>query len=211
MATDARPLIGWRLWRLKGGRLHSWVVDHVWEPGANHAVCLPIPPPPPVVASVAPRPSCPQPPGTSCSCGLWALWRLPTCLTKARCERCQGGTPVIGLVSGWGVVAVHGDEGFRCQHARILLLLSDSVWCRELDPLVERSWVARWRLRLRLGRRTGVPADRLRDAALRYGVLHSSLSNAIEAGILAEFGVPAAQVERARSALAPGVSPHASV
>src|SRR5215472_1491081 len=137
MTGDGAPLVGWRLWRLRKGRLHSWTLDHVWDPGPNHASCIAFSTP--AISQISPRDRCPQSPGNDCACGLWALWDLGRCLTKGRSERWRGGSAVVGLISGWGTVAVHGDEGFRCQHARIILLFGDSVWNPAVDPLVKGS------------------------------------------------------------------------
>jgi hypothetical protein len=45
-----------------------------------------------------------------------------------------------------------------------------------------------------------LPVEKLREASSRYGVPLSSLVGAVATGVLAEFGVPAPQVEWARSA-----------
>jgi|GraSoiStandDraft_47_1057283.scaffolds.fasta_scaffold672576_1 hypothetical protein len=194
---DPKPAVGWRIWRLRDGRLHSWVVDHVWEPGHNQARCLSVEPP-----ALSTRYSCSQAPGPGCMCGFWALWDLKRCLVKGRAEESSAsGQAVIGLMQGWGTVAVHGQEGFRAQHAKALFLINDSVWDAGLDPLVSGVWSVAWRRWLRLSSRRPLPSDEVQEAADYYGVPRASLVDAVRRGLLAEHGVPRQQVESADAVL----------
>jgi hypothetical protein len=125
-------------------------------------------------------------------CGLWALWNFGSCVAKARAEaaRWQRRSVVLGLVAGWGTVAVHGDEGFRAQRASVICLFSDPV----ADPVSApperwpRWWArpARW---MGCERATSSRLDSLRRAAAHYGVPLLSLTDAIRLGVLGEFGV----------------------
>lgn len=97
-AIDPEPLVGWRLWRVKEDGLHSWAVNHIWQPGENRADCL------------ADGPyRCPQPPGKSCRCGFWALYRPLEVFALASAK--PSSATVMGLVSAFGTVALHGAEG----------------------------------------------------------------------------------------------------
>jgi hypothetical protein len=128
MTPHREPVLGWRLWRARRSRLHSWVVDHVWQPGPIEATCLKDDHRSKGLSFPLSEP-CEQSPGEGCQCGVWSVWDLGRCVTKGR-ERgfSAGVTPVMGLIAGWGTVAVHGAEGFRAQHAAILCLFSDSIW-----------------------------------------------------------------------------------
>jgi hypothetical protein len=110
---------------------------------------------------------------------------------------------VMGLIAGWGTVALHGREGFRAERASIACLFVDRP-SGDVAPLGLTRRVASW-----LGwpgRREPPPADHdetepeprrlrlLRDAAGRYGVPLVSLQGAAELGLLSEWGVPREQV-----------------
>jgi hypothetical protein len=179
------PLVGWRAWWLHDGRLHSWNLNYVWSSGPVRAECqagrLLDPPVPPRHDA----------PGHYCKCGLWALWTLSACLEKARHERllmAPGYFPVIGVISAWGEVALHGDEGFRAQFARIDCLLADSIWDAVFDRLVP------CRARLTRGLRTLLPAlagrrtRAVARAAANYGIPALPLGQALEIGLLGELG-----------------------
>jgi hypothetical protein len=197
-----RPIVGWRLWKLHGGRLRSWVVVHDWEVGPNEARCfagdtaasLFIPPP---------RPRCEHPPGRECKCGLWALWDFRTCARKAREEsqRWDSRAVVIGLMEGWGTVAIHGDEGFRSQYAVVRCLFSDAIADRL--PARARWWTPLLRLAC-----AGEPDTRrttsLQRVAELYGVPLVSLADAVRLGVLGELGVSERGVREVASELATG-------
>lgn len=202
MTAAALPRIGWRLWRLEDDRLNSWVVDHAWEPGTNDARCLA---PPSIKWYLSPDlfSHADDPPGHWCRCGFWALWDLGRAITKARREARDDHTTVIGLMAGWGTVAIHGAEGFRAQRARVLFLVRDSIWSRELDGFV---W---WPLRrLYAWARGAAPDGReaereavLRRTASAYGVYALSLTEAVRTGVLSELGVPSEQVRKVEARL----------
>jgi hypothetical protein len=191
------PVAGWRVWRLGVERLRSWVLDADWQPGANEARCLDR------HAAILRRPPCEVSPGKGCWCGFWALWDITTCLAKARGEGAAVGSPaVVGLISGWGTVAIHGNEGFRAQYASVSCLLSDSVWAESLDPLCGRPVrLTRFARRLGLMAPTPHPLKALERAAATYQVPLLSLATAVRGGVLGELGVPAEQVLRVRAVL----------
>lgn len=200
MTSEREPAVGWRLWRLREGRLHSWAVDYVWEPGPVEARCLIVPTGLYYYPPAAVREPCERSPGEGCRCGIWALWDLSTCVTRARRvgPRHRGST-VMGLISGWGTVAIHGREGFRAQHAAILCLFADSVWDRALDHLVSGPPAGAGLVRL-LSRLTSSAAREgaLRRAAAHYGVPLLRLAEAVDRGVLAEFGLKRGQIETVR-------------
>ena len=191
------PVVGWRVWRLRDGALHSWKLDYIWEPGSHHASCL--------VATLSPlRPTCAVAPGRGCTCGFWALWDPVRALRKARREQVMlpsGFGSVVGVVLGWGMVAIHGDEGFRCEHASIACLISNSVWDEDADRVVDGR-VHWWR---RMAHRFDVPdrqrPDSLRLAAERHGVPLVSLADAVRLGVLQELGVKSDLVDGLRRRL----------
>lgn len=179
------PLVGWRAWWLHRGRLHSWNLDYVWPAGTARAECRAgrlIEPHPPVSH---------QAPGQLCHCGFWALWDLSACLDRARRERvlpAPGHIPVIGVITGWGDVALHGEEGFRTEYAQIACLIANPVWDAAFDAYSYRpTGIGRVLRRafpvLAAGR---VPA--LRRAATHYGVPVVPLGRAIDIGLLGELG-----------------------
>jgi hypothetical protein len=202
MSLRDRPVVGWRLWKMHSGRLRSWVVAQDWEVGPNVARCLAGD----AAASLftpPPRACCERPPGRDCKCGLWALWDFRSCARKAREEsqRWDSRDVVIGLVEGWGTVAIHGDEGFRSQYAVVRCLFTDTI----ADRVPGR---ARWWVRLyRLAR--GGEHDTRRTASLRrvaelYGVPLVSLADAVRLGVLGELGVSASGVREVAAELAMG-------
>ncbi len=136
-------------------------------------------------------------------CGFWALWDLARCAAKGRAEDDdRRGWPVIGLMAGWGTVALHGHEGFRSEHATVLCLLSDSVWDPTLDLVAARyqRWLLRWK-RWLMKRPTPGWEYSLRDAAEYHGVPLLPLADSVRRGVLAEFGMPRNQVESVSAAL----------
>jgi hypothetical protein len=200
-----QPLVGWRLWRLHDGRLRSWVVGHDWEAGANEARCLAGGP---LVSMRQPAGGrCDRSPGTDCRCGLWALWDFGGCVRKAREESqaWDGWNVVIGLMAGWGTVAIHGEEGFRCQYAMVRCLFTDAVADRAGGSGDGRPG---WWHRLAWCIRSGEPGDRrlnsLRRAADHYGVPLLSLSEALHMGVLGELGVPRNRIKEVAAELATG-------
>src|SRR5215831_8072891 len=109
------PVLGWRLWRLREGQLASWGVDYRWDPGDNHARCI-----------VRGRSACRLSPGQYCQCGIWAVWSPRECRDRAGMEAgVDGSEHVMGLISGWGTIAVHGREGFRAEWAAVRCLFTN--------------------------------------------------------------------------------------
>ncbi|MBO0730603.1 MAG: hypothetical protein J2P57_15205 [Acidimicrobiaceae bacterium] len=199
MLDDHQAPIGWRTWRLRGERLWSWVMDTAWRPGGDEAMCL--------VARA--HGSCHNPPGQECRCGFWALWEPLDCLLRARNENMCGmgvavpARPVMGLMQGWGAVAVHDGEGFRAQYARVLCLFSDQLWDRELERLVGLRWWQRWTSfpGLRMPGRWGALDPDLARVADRHSVPLVRLGDSVRLGLLREFGVPERVLEPMESRL----------
>ncbi len=81
----------------------------------------------------------------------------------------------MGLMAGWGVVALHGGKGFRAERASVLALFD--------SPL-------------------GGARPQLERLANRYGVPALSLRAALEAGVLAEFGASPGAIAEVRAVLA---------
>lgn len=162
------PMVGWRLWWARGAVLRSWALDAEWRPGDNQARCL-----------VHGHERCADAPGKGCHCGFWATRGPAACLRLAgetwdAYGPIPQGRAVLGLMTGWGDVAIHGDEGFRARMARPLVLFDDVIGLTRLRPM----------RRLYRGR-----AATLRRLEGRYGIPVVSLDLAIATGILAEMGV----------------------
>jgi hypothetical protein len=189
------PVLGWRIWNLRGGRLESWAVDYCWETGENRATCL------------APhRRACRESPGLHCQCGFWAVWTPGQCLARA-CAAAEPPWHVMGLVVGWGTVALHGREGFRAERAALRCLFTDRPWSASSMPRTPSRLAGWWRRTV--GRPPAIePAERTlaRDAghldeleavAAHYAVPLASLRGAADLGLLNELGVPQAQIDEA--------------
>jgi hypothetical protein len=188
----AEPVLGWRIWKVRDARLESLVVDYCWAPGENRAACL------------APGRPCRDSPGRHCQCGFWAVWSPRQCLTRAGVEP-PG--QVMGVIAGWGTVAMHGAEGFRAERAAVRCLFTDRPW-RWQPPGPGRRLLAWWR---RTAWRDTDPEpassgwldqrhlDALRSAAARYAVPLVSLREAADLGLLGELGVPGDRIAEAVS------------
>jgi hypothetical protein len=189
------PVLGWRIWNLRDRRLESWAVDYCWEPGENAAICL------------APhRRACATSPGLHCQCGFWAVWSPGQCLARA-CAAAEPPWHVMGLVVGWGTVALHGREGFRAERAALRCLFTDRPWSTASAPRPPSRLAGWWRRTT--GRATAIePAERaaprepghldeLEAVAAHYAVPLTSLAGAAALGLLSELGVPEAQVAEA--------------
>ena len=110
---------------------------------------------------------------------------------------------VLGLVAGWGTVALHGREGFRAQNASTVCLFTD--WAgRARVPNLAEGWLERWlgRADVRLfNRRWSLRVEdpdrmfALRSAAQRYEVPLVSLQAALELRVLGEWGIPRGRVQ----------------
>ncbi len=186
------PVIGWRLWRLEAGRLGSWALDYVWQPGENRARCLALR-----------QPACLPVPGTHCQCGFWALWSPLHCLSKARNTCIDRPWHVLGLIAGWGTVALHGREGFRAEHASVLCLFTDWAGSTPVLRLTESRLINWWRNTWHGVGEADPPAwpdpgsERtavLESAATYYGVPLVSLKGALHLGVLGELGVARDQI-----------------
>lgn len=179
------PLVGWRAWWLHDGRLHSWNLNYVWPAGTVEAECRLGGP------RESARPPRHQAPGAYCHCGLWALWTLSTCLERARRERllmAPGYFPVVGVISAWGEVAIHGREGFRAQYAQVSCLLSDTLWDPVFDRFSNRRSMVLRALRHLVPGTSQRRLEALSLAARRYGVPVLSLEQALKVGLLGELG-----------------------
>lgn len=176
MPMDQQPaqILGWRLWRLGPSALYSPMRNfYVWRPGENKASC-----------AAPPDGRCSSPPGQSCHCGFWAVWSPQDLPTLAGI---QSNDPlVLGLINGFGTVAVHGQEGFRAEMASIACLFTDKVQSLQAKPRIP------WRLRLHFGGGVfGSPdrRNRVQTVADTYGVPCASLEAAESIGLLSELGV----------------------
>lgn len=179
------PLVGWRAWWLHDGRLHSWNLNYVWPAGTVEAECRLGGP------REAARPPRHQAPGAYCHCGLWALWTLSTCLERARRERllmAPGYFPVVGVISAWGEVAIHGHEGFRAQYSQVSCLLSDTLWDPVFDRFSNRRSMVLRALRHLVPGTSQRRLQALSLAAQRYGIPVLSLEQALKVGLLGELG-----------------------
>lgn len=191
--TQPDPVLGWRIWRVREGVLTSWAVPFTWVPGENHAVCLD-----------DRRRRCEQAPGLGCQCGFWALWSPLQALAKAREDQSETAS-VLGLVRGWGTIAVHGLEGFRAERAAVACLFTDWPWADEIAA----AEVHRGHLRSIVARFLTGPVVRpdprlsgwLHDAAGQYGVPLLSFESALRFGFLAELSVPERALEQIRRRL----------
>lgn len=193
MATE--PVVGWRVWNLVRDRLQAWAVDYDWTPGENVATC-----------HAPSRARCPESPGTECQCGFWAVWTPEATFPRA-VAAVEPPWHVLGLVTGWGTVALHGREGWRAERATIRCLFVDRPWANE-TPFMRRSAFHRFLGTLRSPIGQGgemnevVPLpvverpDRagLDHVAAYYSVPLTSVAGAARLGLLSEFGVPARQV-----------------
>lgn len=187
--------VGWRLWRLRPQGLHSWAATCYWNPGPNSAACLSTNP-------------CPSPPGNGCRCGFWGLFSPMRCLEHARIDSRERLT-VLGLVRGWGEVALHGEEGFRAANAAVVALFTDWIWDARAEPATP---LGRWWRQVFPGgggpfSRPCTPPDPnrqslLADLATTYGVPLLPLQDALRSGFLGEVGVDVCRREELRCLLA---------
>ena len=157
------PVIGWRLWRLSNDRLFSLAKDALWEPGENQAHCL---------AGFKH-----EVPATSCHCGFWALNNpVPIMHLAVSYPR-----SAVGLIRGFGAVAIHGREGFRASHASVVCIFNDAP----VPPTTE------------LGNARG-------RVAQEFGVPCIALDRAISIGFLEEMGVGSEVIEQLKAWMAAG-------
>jgi hypothetical protein len=204
MSSLPKAVVGWRVWRVDpaSGKLRSVVADNSWGPGVNESICLGGATGLTVSATTTER--CPQPPGAGCTCGFYGLWDLGLLLTRERWTDIYAGQKTthraFGLISGSGVVALHGSEGFRSQRARIVALFTNQPWERDLDSLLERS--SRWgSLSFGFGQRLRARRLSLSATAELYGVPLLTLSEALALGVLLELGLAEDQDRKLRNML----------
>ena len=109
---------------------------------------------------------------------------------------------MLGLISAWGTVAIHGREGFRAERAAVRCLFTD--WARSAPvPGVMDTWLTKWWRRTvgRLqepdgaGRPDPGRTTELEAAARRYGVPLLPLKGALVMQVLGEWGVPPEQIQ----------------
>jgi DNA-binding CsgD family transcriptional regulator len=175
----SEPVIGWRVWTLANNRLFSIAKNTFWQPGENQAECL-----------VGQKHDVP---GPSCHCGFWAL-RNPVSAMQLAAQvegRRRSGsgftvldpqrTVAVGLILGYGAIAVHGWEGYRAGLASVACIFSDAP-----QPLVTES------------------PDARRMVAEQYGVPCITLDSAISIGFLHEMGVEAQAVEQLKAWIVEG-------
>ena len=194
VTEHAEGMLGWRLWRLRDGQLCSWAVTYEWKQGSNSATCL------------SPNTArCTHSPGRHCQCGFWALNSPLDCLARGRYDGI-GWSPVMGLMRGWGTVALHGREGFRAQHASVVCLFSDWPFIPRAMRLGGKGWVRWWRiLSLLLQGEAGPVPDqrerlgRLPETARAYGVPLVSIADSMRLGLLQELSVGTPALDEIRA------------
>lgn len=198
MTEQTDRILGWRLWRLRDGLLGSWAVAYDWMPGPNAASCL------------SPNTArCVTSPGRHCQCGFWGLHSPLHCLARARYDT-VGWWPVMGLMRGWGTVALHGKEGFRAEHASVVCLFSDWPFIPRAMRLNGNAWSRWWRGLSLLLQGDGSPPQseqRERAAALvgtaeKYGVPLVSIADSVRFGLLQELDVGAPALDEVKAWLA---------
>ena len=188
LARRPDPVLGWRLWRVRGRSLRSWGINSCWDTGENTARCF------------NGQGGCPRSPGRRCLCGFWGLFSPLAALEMARKERDES-TAVLGLIRGWGECAVHTDEGFRAEHASVACLFSDWAWDAAVMPRPGPLGSAiRWRVQRAVGyvptrpRRNPDRESHLREVAINYGVPLVRLADAARHGVLHEYGATRAML-----------------
>jgi DNA-binding CsgD family transcriptional regulator len=157
--VGGEPVIGWRVWGLTNNRLISIAKGAFWEPGENQAQCL-----------AGYKHDVPAP---SCHCGFWALNNPVPTMHLAVSHHYPPRPAAVGLIRGYGAIAVHGREGFRAGLASVVCIFSDAP-----EPLVME------------------PGDARRRVAEEYGVPCITLERAISIGFLREMGVGSDAIDR---------------
>lgn len=184
VAAPSRPLLGWRVWQVRDRQLRSWVTDSEWQPGENTARCL------------KRRHPCVRSPAIDCGCGFWGMFSLLRCFNLAQGEPTR---PIaLGLVLGWGLVALQRGESFRAEHSRALGLFTDLLQAppslAAVEQLFQADW---WRASRAIGwtpRQSPLDARRvelLEKVAATYAVPLLSLEEAQRTGLLAREGANA--------------------
>jgi hypothetical protein len=174
------PDIGWRVWALANNRLYSIAKNAFWRPGENQAECL---------VGHNQR----DVPAPSCHCGFWAILNPVSAMKLAAQVECGQGmgsgytvlnphrTVAVGLVLGYGAIAVHGGEGYRAGLASVACIFADAPEALETEK-----------------------ANLRRAVADEYGVPCIGLDAAISIGFLHEMGVGSQAVEQLKAWIAAG-------
>jgi hypothetical protein len=173
------PVIGWRVWALANNRLYSTGKNAFWRLGENQAECL-----------AGHKHDIPAP---SCHCGFWAIHNPVSAMelaARVECGQRTGSgftvlnphrTVAVGLVLGYGAIAVHGGEGYRAGLASVACIFSDAPQPLSTEPVEVR-----------------------RTVADEYGVPCITLDAAISIGFLQEMGVESQAVEQLKEWIAAG-------
>lgn len=127
-----RKVIGYRVFTLSGGELHSINGGNIWMPGANKARCdarmrqqMASPFFSFSLLSEPAREPAPKPkthtevPGAECHCGLYAYHEVPEEWREGALKGNVG-----GVIQAWGRMEVHSN-GFRAEYAEVALLVFD--------------------------------------------------------------------------------------
>jgi hypothetical protein len=142
-----QPVVGFRQWRIKNGKLYALFWDVPWPNRLAQASCR--------AGGSATDANPHKAPYPDCSCGIYAYYRVGSHLLST------AGTsaPVTGIVTLWGRLEAHVD-GMRAEHARIeaLALREPTAWERRRIGGVARS----------LGI-PAVPHQELESTALEFG------------------------------------------
>ncbi len=175
MTPSGEPVVGWRVWRIEHDRLRSIAMSYTWQAQESGAVCL---------RDVH---ACDASPGLGCRCGFWALWDPAGCVSMARSHQ----NSVLGIVAGWGTVALHGTEGFRSQLAAVRCLLRDWPSDETLTAIAAAAKPVRWQGPILPWRRKPSRkwTSEISRAASLYRVPLIALAQAVPVGVLAELGV----------------------
>ncbi|MHB8590127.1 MAG: hypothetical protein ACYDA0_14975 [Candidatus Dormibacteraceae bacterium] len=104
----------------------------------------------------------------------------------------------MGLINGWGTVALHGKEGFRAERAAIVCLFTDQV-SGPFQPRPDHPPFKWWRGLLSMGsvfvpeatieEHSSQLPSQLGPVAESYGVPVQTLKSALHAGLLGELGI----------------------
>ena len=123
---------------------------------------------------------------------------------------------MLGLIVGWGMVALHGSEGFRAQHASVTCLFTDWAGSAAVPTLVDsrlERWSRRW-LDRGFDRHWSAGAEpdpkrlpALVGAARRYAVPLVSLRGALRLRMLGEWGIPQRQIQEVEAWVAATAAP----
>ncbi len=104
MSFSTEPLLGWRLWHVRDGRLLSWVKPDQWPGGARfEARCRRLR-------------GCGEAPRAGHSCGIYAARTRELALQLLEELPSIAGPVAVGRVSLWGRV-IENVDGWRAQYA----------------------------------------------------------------------------------------------